>query len=71
MAGFDYLWWDNPQLHKEGGCRAASRGVRACVRALFCVYASMRASVLVCVRESEEGIGAPKDPFRANIVYQK
>lgn len=29
----------------------------------------------VCVgvgrRDSEEGIGAPKDPFRANIVYQR
>lgn len=51
MAGFDYLWWDNPQLHKEGGCRAASRGVRACVRALFvCTHPCARQYWSVCVR---------------------
>lgn len=35
----------------------------------LCVRIHARVSVCVC--ESEEGIGAPKDPFRANIVYQR
>lgn len=28
-------------------------------------------NVGLCVCVSGEGIGAPKDPFRANIVYQR
>lgn len=38
---------------------------------LICVRTRVLVSVCLCVCESEEGIGAPKDPFRANIVYQR
>lgn len=48
MASYDYLWWDNPQLHKGGGCRATSRGMPACV-CFLCVHARMYASVLARV----------------------
>lgn len=29
MACYDYLWWNNSQLHKDGRCGAAS--CRACL----------------------------------------
>lgn len=39
MASYDYLWWNNSQLHKDGGCRATSREApvhaRVCVHVLF------------------------------------
>lgn len=31
MACYDYLWWDNSQLHKDGRCGAASCGACLCV----------------------------------------
>lgn len=37
----------------------------------LCVRIHAHASLSVCVCESEEGISAPQDPFRANIVYQR
>lgn len=30
MGSYDYLWWDNSQLHKDGGCGAASLGACEC-----------------------------------------
>lgn len=71
MGSYDYLRWDNPQLHKGGGCRATSRGMPACARVLFvcaCTHVCISVGPCVSVCDCWEGISAPKDPFRSNIV---
>lgn len=54
MASYDYLWWDNSQLHKDGGCGAVSMSARVCVRArVVCVHARVVCiSVYVSVRRA-------------------
>lgn len=49
MSSYDYLWWDNPQLHKGGGCAATSVGTPACVSLPLCMYALSLRGMCVCV----------------------